>query len=438
MRVAAVASSRSRTRRRRLLPSVIAKPQVVALDWNGSSSTITSRVSTYAQFDYVILAMYRVMSGGSAQFKIDTCNNIRAINPDCKVFNYVVQSEIQEVTTTADDHHDMRLKVDAESWWLRTASGTKTDMFQQAGKKDVNWSSFTTVDAEGLRWPQWKCIRDDAVLPAGSFDGVFLDNMLQRIRADSAGLVGDINLDGTNESVSSNLAANGNVWFTQANEAYIDAHTSRNPTLLRWGNIDTAISNIAFGNKLHGAWCEGMWGASWGSENQASLGFSFCMTHLANLAAQYGKAILAVQSPQSTTDYTTNGPSDTSRRWMRYGLCSALLLDNVLFQMREGGGYGNAPYYHDEYDAPLGNPIEARQSVAGGGWMRRYQYGCVLVNPNGNGSMNTATQGADVTFDLAGEGFRRMSGSQDPTTNNGQAVSSVTLTGRNGLILLRA
>jgi hypothetical protein len=59
--------------------------------------------------------------------------------------------------------------------------------------------------------------------------------------------------------------------------------------------------------------------------------------------------------------------------------------------------------------------------------MRRYENGLVLVNPS-----KTATATIDV-----GPGYKRISGPQDPTVNNGQAESTVTLGPRQGLLMTR-
>jgi len=51
----------------------------------------------------------------------------------------------------------------------------------------------------------------------------------------------------------------------------------------------------------------------------------------------------------------------------------------------------------------------------------------VLVNPRGNGTL---------TVTLAGT-FHKILGAQDPATNNGQAVTSVTLKAADDLVLTR-
>jgi lysophospholipase L1-like esterase len=59
--------------------------------------------------------------------------------------------------------------------------------------------------------------------------------------------------------------------------------------------------------------------------------------------------------------------------------------------------------------------------------MRRYSNGLVLVNPS-------KSAGATISV---GTGYQRLAGTQDVTTNNGQAVNSVTLGPRQGLLLVK-
>ena len=60
-------------------------------------------------------------------------------------------------------------------------------------------------------------------------------------------------------------------------------------------------------------------------------------------------------------------------------------------------------------------------------WRRDFTNGIALVNPKGNGTQ---------TVQLGGT-FIRIKGGQDPSVNNGQTVTSVTLQDRDGIILLR-
>jgi len=117
----------------------------------------------------------------------------------------------------------------------------------------------------------------------------------------------------------------------------------------------------------------------------------------------------------------------TDYQSLRYGLGSCLLGDAYYSFTNTATGY-NGVVWFDEYNASLGqatpSPVAAWQS---GVWRRDFDNGIVLVNPKGNGPKT-------VTLD---NGFVKLKGTQDPATNNGQTVTTVTLKDRDGVILLR-
>jgi len=116
---------------------------------------------------------------------------------------------------------------------------------------------------------------------------------------------------------------------------------------------------------------------------------------------------------------------------MRYGLTTALM-DNGYYYYTDvtGREHFKSAWWFDEYDVDLGQAVDGPQTKAQqrGVFMRRFQNGLVLVNPKGNGRQ-TVTVPA---------GYKRIKGSQDPGTNNGQAASSITLNERDGIILVTA
>jgi hypothetical protein len=60
-------------------------------------------------------------------------------------------------------------------------------------------------------------------------------------------------------------------------------------------------------------------------------------------------------------------------------------------------------------------------------WRRDFDHGIVLVNPKGNGPQTVILESS----------YTRIKGEQDPVTNNGATVTTVTLQDRDGIILLR-
>jgi hypothetical protein len=112
---------------------------------------------------------------------------------------------------------------------------------------------------------------------------------------------------------------------------------------------------------------------------------------------------------------------------MRFGLASALLEDGYYVYLPSSGTLKSA--WYDEYEAPLGDPIEAPPTAPkqNGIWMRRYSNGVVLVNPS-----KTASASIDV-----GTAYKRLKGTQNPSVNSGLAQSVVTLSPRAGLIMIK-
>jgi hypothetical protein len=128
-------------------------------------------------------------------------------------------------------------------------------------------------------------------------------------------------------------------------------------------------------------------------------------------------AALVFHGCGGATDYTM----------FRYLLASTLM-GKGYFSFNSDGDLNSVAWY-DEYDVKLGAPLQG--SVAafypGGVCRRDFENGIELVNPRGNGRQ-TAILGGTV---------HKTAGEQDPTINNGQAVSSVTLNAADGFVLTR-
>jgi hypothetical protein len=114
---------------------------------------------------------------------------------------------------------------------------------------------------------------------------------------------------------------------------------------------------------------------------------------------------------------------------MRYGLTSCLM-DNAFYYFNvSGAGGGSAITWFDEFDASLGAATSSPPTTAwqNGVYRRDFQNGIALVNPKGNGPKT-------VTLETT---YKHLSGTQAPSINNGQSVTTVTLNDRDGVILLR-
>lgn len=188
------------------------------------------------------------------------------------------------------------------------------------------------------------------------------------------------------------------------------------------GNADSTLSNSRYVGQLHGAFNEGLMGKSWSAESWA--GWDAAMDRFRATVRNTSEHMAFFQVYGDATDY----------KMMRYGLCSALMVDNGWYVYLQPTGTMRSRWY-DEYDAHIGTPLYAAPTapypVSQGGdgnyWRRTYSNGLVLVNPS-----KTKTSYVHVPA-----GYKRLHGTQDPAVNNGQVVSTVTIPPRSGLLLIR-
>jgi hypothetical protein len=180
------------------------------------------------------------------------------------------------------------------------------------------------------------------------------------------------------------------------------------------GNTDNDLSTPEYKGQLEGGFLECLIGKSWSIETWGGWN---------QMMAQYRAVLANTRAPHDVIFQTC---SDTiNPALMRYGLASALLEDGYAAFTQNSV---MTPPLFDEYSAPLGTPSEAPPVAAtsSGIWLRHYSNGLVLVNPT--------TQTLSVNI---GNGYRHLSGSQDPTVNNGSAESVVTMPARSGLLMIK-
>lgn len=161
---------------------------------------------------------------------------------------------------------------------------------------------------------------------------------------------------------------------------------------------------------------------------EAVIGASWSMERWKGWEAvmeRYRSAIEHTAKPH-IVGFNVHGKKDDYQR-MRYGLTSCLLDDGYFSYTDVQVGYGSVPWF-DEYDVDLGEPVDTPpvQPWLNGLYRRRFERGVVLVNP-GLMTKTVAIEG----------GYQRLKGVQAPAVNNGTAAASVTLPGKDGIILLK-
>jgi hypothetical protein len=117
---------------------------------------------------------------------------------------------------------------------------------------------------------------------------------------------------------------------------------------------------------------------------------------------------------------------------MRWGLTLALMAD-MYYEIYVSGQHGTR-WWYDEFDGGkgvrrrgyLGKALGPPVKLASGIYRRNFERGIALHN----------STRSSVTVKL-GQRFRRLRGKQNPTLNTGAVVRSVTVPGKDGIILLR-
>ena len=381
-----------------------------------------------ARLDVAILGMYKLWAGASSTPRA-AVDAIRALNPDIMLGNYTIATEVPSLSSDVSTA-DLRDKLAGEKgpravgdWWAYTNDGQHTSHFGR-NTWDTNLTLLTEPDANGDRWPQWLAKRDNALISDADFDIWYSDNCLAQPRVDA-----DWNRDGVNESADSETAGN---WWRDGLRAYYDTAKSLQPGKFLMVNTDSDLdgsvrpggqSFTQYAGVAHGAFLEKLIGEGWSAETSVD-GWS-------DMMAWYHHVFANLLNPHIVVFNVGLDPTDFQT--FRYGFGSCLLNDG--FFSVSDSSFHNVLWF-DEFDLAgrsttdwLGAPVEPPQTAPwrNGVYRREFTNGLVLVNPKGNGRQ---------TVDLTG--FRRISGDQDPATNNGAPVtSSVTLADRDGLLLVR-
>ena len=366
--------------------------------------------------------------------------NAKAANPNMKVTAYVKINS--QVPTNNPGYQGELNQMAAANWWVRAgypSGGIATEF--GGGENAVNIvQSHTSTNAPYPGGPtspmtvrQWMAQYANHYFGPGiasNLDGVFTDNFYFQPRAVSGGLNQADWLDNGTEQPDSNATTQQN-W----RDAYVDWDTQMRAAMgsqyMHWGNVaDWNPGNDITGYKglLNGGVMEHTLPAYESGQGWTGM-MNFYKVVMTNLAPFNGEGPYAIfQNDGSPTDY----------QGMRYGLGSCLL-DNGYYYAAPNGQY-NAIAWFDEFSQNLGQPIAGPNNPTNGTysnggltvwkqgvWRRDFQNGIALVNPKGNGVQT-------VTLETT---YQHFSGTQDPSVNNGQSVTSVTLNDRDGVILLR-
>jgi len=337
-------------------------------------------------------------------------------NGNILIAKYTINTE---VTTSDTDltKTDIRNKLYSEKgpggggdWWARNAAGEHVSTYPNTNLANI--SRLVTPDVNGDTYAEWIAERDYKEFFAdGIFDANFMD--LFNYRPTSSNI--DWNGDGSNDSRDREEVRR---WFRQGNIDSLQRIRELSPDLIVIGNVSGSpgtnegmLSEPEYRGQVVGL-MEAAIGFSWSTETWGGWSLMMKQYHTTRANSRHGVAIFGAIGEHD--DYAT----------MRYGLTSCLM-DDGYFQYSRN--YKQSPWY-DEYDSDLGLAVDPIQTSAWkqGVFMRRFENGMAIVNPKGNG-----TQILTIP-----QGYKRISGTQDPSVNNGQSITTLTLPERDGIILL--
>ncbi|MEW6334632.1 MAG: putative glycoside hydrolase [Thermodesulfobacteriota bacterium] len=362
-----------------------------------------------AKLDVVIIAFWRGWSSGSQTIR-SVVQHIKQLNPAVLVGQYTVLNEwFDDPNNTSA--LEPRAKLTAQNWWLRRADGSKVQWTTQYNTWEINLTDWTTPDAAGMRYPQWRARYDFTHFfsPVPEFDIWYFDNVMIRQRIASA----DWNLDGKDDPGTSPAIQAA---FRNGQTAGWKTAKSLAPDRILMGNPDNDLGSPEFRGRLQGAFLEGLIGQSWSIESWG--GWDAMM-------ARYRTVLKNLQPPAIVGFHVMGAVKDY--RLFRYGYTSCLMEDGYFSYTDSTNVYNSVPWF-DEYDVQLGAAQDAPPQTAwkNGVYRRSFANGLVLLNP-------TAVA-RTVTLE---RGWKRIAGVQAPGWNNGSAVTTLTLQAKDGIVLVR-
>lgn len=341
---------------------------------------------------------------------------IKTLNPNALVFLYT-QSDYQNPYGSPDAWTDYRNKLNSMKWWLYPDTSDTSPVAVQNSTTwyTINNSVNTPKDSSGEDSIDWitNWYVDNYYKANPDIDGFFMDNVFVK-----PNVAGDWYRNGQLLQPSDPKAQAA---IQSGYERYFSLVRTLMPGKYQIGNItewgQSGDVPAGYQDMVDGGVLEGMLGTSWSIESWG--GWQAMMT-------QYSRVMAALKSPKLAIFNQWGSPTDYQS--FRYGFASCLMNDAYYDFTDPSAGYHGVVWF-DEYNANLGTPTTAPPTAAwkNGVWRRDFTNGIALVNPKGNGPQ---------TVDLGGT-FVKIKGGQDPTVNNGQTVTSVTLQDRDGIILLR-
>jgi len=358
-----------------------------------------------ARHDVVILGLWR----GWGNIR-DLVVRLKRINPKLLVGQYTILNESNDDPKNGTIE-DVVYKLNRENWWLRKADGSRVQWTSAYGTWDINITEWTKPDFNGQRYPEWLAQRDYRVFfePVPEFDIWFFDNVMVFPRIAAA----DWDGDGKDENGKDPRIQEA---YRRGQVAHWEKARALAPNMIVMGNADGDLSTKEYRGRLNGDFLEAMMGKAWSPETLQGWDGMMSRYHTVfdNLLPP---KLVAFNVAGKIADY----------RFFRYAYASCLLDDGYFSFSDDDAGRGVVPWF-DEYEVRLGKAIDPPQKAPwrNGVYRRLFANGMALVNPTDKPIMLTL-----------GEGWRRLSGRQDPQTNDGQPVTALTIPPRDAVVLIK-
>jgi len=338
---------------------------------------------------------------------------IKAKNPNALVFFYTDSDAEPSLDSKAMS--GLRDKIEAMHWWLRAGSGV-VPSFYGHNEITINNSPYTPKDSNGETSIDWiaRWYVSNYYTPNPALDGLFMDNVFPNPRVAGDWYGDGVALSPSDPKAAAALQAGYERWFSLTHQLM--------PGKYQLGNIGSWVTGApqvpaGYQGMVNGGVLEAIIGKSYSAETWGGW---------RGMMKEYATIMQVVSDPKLVIFNQWGDPKDY--RSFRYGFAACLMNDGYYSFTSDSTGYYGVVWF-DEYDAKLGFPSGAAPTAAWqhGVWRRDFGNGIALVNPKGNGPQT-------VTLETP---FVKIQGTQDPSANNGQTVTKVTLQDRDGIILLR-
>jgi hypothetical protein len=384
--------------------------------WIGNQAYDRSAVQ--AQLAKADIAIINIWPGwGSGTGDQQYLLNIKAINPNILVFEYIKNNEIDGTKSTNDVWGALFDKLGAMNWNLYPVGGGGAPVPSAwAGATSINNTVFTPRDSNGDNWLSWfaKWAITALYTPNPSYDGFYVDNVFTAPRVN-----GDWQRNGTDVSMNSPQAAQ---WQQQGYASFFATLHALMPGKYQIANLGDWVQPNApltvYQGMADGGVMEGMIGYNWSIESWGGW---------QKMMSGYRQAMAALGSSKLGIFAQVGNPTDYQS--FRYGFTSALM-DNGYYAFSSSSSYGDFPSFDEyNYQHQFGAAVSSPPTTAwqNGVYRRDFENGIALVNPKGNGTQT-------VTLEA---NYKRITGTQAASINSGQTVHTLTLQDRDGIILLR-